>query len=298
MSDAERGDKLAPSSTPTKHGLWQFLKRGLTVGALGALGTVLVSLLQYQSAYQDKVATVAREDTAAATATFTDALNAMSVPILLQQRLIYDFYRAIPGDTYKNDEAYETADARNIYKSYADAYTNLNENYTLLARKVELYLDWPTNPLRESNLSAILSTDPVSLPLLGEFNFDCEGYMPTFENTNSHIALKDPQNTGRTLGIDWYSAKHHVLTTEYCFEVTHRTMTAVLQWASRSPINPADFKSFTEPDREQILRYIRPANQTLRLNAFMSLAMYNIELFRSMYQPHSLLCNLPFMHCR
>jgi hypothetical protein len=276
------------SKRSTKHGLWQLLKRGLTVGALGALGTFFVSLLQYQSAYQDKVATIAKEDTAAATTTLNDTLSTMSTAILLQQRLIADFYKALHEGDLKNEQAYPTTDARSIYKGYADAYTVFSENYALLVRKVELYLDWPTDSRRNSTATAVLISNPLNTQMLAQSDFDCERDMPSFESGKSTQVLKNKTT------IDWNNAAHHVLTIEYCFEATHYFVAGALQWASKQPIS--DIQLAVLEHREDLYREL-PRNQVLRLNSFMSLAMYKIELLRSRYQPYSLLCILPFARC-
>jgi hypothetical protein len=85
-----------------------------------------------------------------------------------------------------------------------------------------------------------------------------------------------------------------VLTIEYCFEATHYFVAGALQWASKQPIS--DIQLAVLEHREDLYREL-PRNQVLRLNSFMSLAMYKIELLRSRYQPYSLLCILPFARC-
>ncbi len=58
------------------------------------------------------------------------------------------------------------------------------------------------------------------------------------------VPIKDPAN-GKTYTIDWRSALHHVLTMEYCFDVTHVGIAGIRQWASQSTIDPAQFTYLT-----------------------------------------------------
>ncbi len=200
------------------------------------------------SAYQDKVATQAKDEMAAATQVFAEASSALSSALSLQQRLINDFYDAVPGDAYKDDNAYPTKSARAIYKDYLDAYTGLHQNYNLLARKAEIYLDWPSD-LTHDAANTTPTIDPLNMSALGEFDFDCEKYMPDFADGHSTVPLTD-QHNGDKITIDWNSAKHHVLTTQYCFEITHKHLTAALQWAAQSDIDPAQWSYLTNDDQK------------------------------------------------
>jgi hypothetical protein len=304
MSNAENTDPSPPKDQLAKRGFWQSAKRvfirteaelsyfkGLTF--FGLISTLVVAYFQNLSTYHDKVATMAKQDMAAATEAFTDASTALSVALSLQQRLISDFYAAVPGDTYKNDAAYLTKDARATYKDYADMYSKLHQNYNLLARKTEIYLDWASNAHRDPAANTSPTTDPINMSLLGEFDFDCEKYMPSFDSGKTTVTLPDPHHSKDTLVIDWNSAKHHALTTEYCFDVTHKGMTAVLQWGSQTNIDLAQMSYMTNPDRTKLFKTTRATGQVLRLNAFMSLAMFEIEQIRVKYRPNGFICSVP-----
>ena len=90
------------------------------------------------------------------------------------------------------------------------------------------------------------------------------------------------------LTVDWYSAKHHVLAIETCFEIIHEAMTPVRQWASGSTVDPAARTKFINTNFEIFSK--RASNQVLRLNAFMSLAMYDIDKIRVKYRPNGYFC--------
>ncbi len=292
------GDVLVKA--PAKRNLWQTVKWGLSnlqeetshfknITFAGFLATCIVGYFQNLSAYQDKVATLAKDDMAAATDTFKEVSSKLSAAISLQQGLIFAFYGAVQEGSYRSDDAYLTKSARANYKAYIGAYSALRQDYNLLARKAEIYLDWASDNRRDPAANTSPTTDPLNMSMLGAYDFDCEKSMPNFAPNNSTISLKNSR-TGTTVSIDWNSAKHNVLTTQYCFDVTHRGMTAALQWASQSPIVQAQMDYMT--NRKDMFTD-RPSSQTLRLNAFMSLAMSEIEGIRYKYRPGGFYCNLP-----
>ena len=271
----------------------------------GSLSTLLVAYFQNLSAYQDKVAAQAKNDIEAATQAFTDTSNALSTALALQQRLTINFYSAVQDDVYKNDDAYLTRDARSTYSAYLNAYEALHQNYNLWARKAEIYLDWASDVTRDPARNTSPSTDPIFMSLLGEYDFDCENDMPSFFG-NTTTKLTDKNNPANPqLVVDWYSTQHHVLTIEYCFDVTHKRMNAVLQWASNSNIDAAQMSYMLDKDSVALFKVTRPTKQILRLNAFMSLAMRQIDQIPVKYRPNGFICSLPgvggflglFDHC-
>jgi len=309
------GDLPAPRPP---HRFWQFLTRlftwaeaeisyvkGLTL--FGLVSTLLVAYFQNLSAYQSKVSAQAQADITAATQAFADASSALSTPLNLQRALILSYHNAITANTDGDNAAYDTVSARNLYKAYTDAYSSLSQNYNLLARKMELYVDWPSNLYRDPTAEGEPTSDNIDMSRLNAYGFDCETNMPSFQKDAkqdlSQITLTNPQNNPPALTIDWYSAKHNVLAIETCFEITHESMTPVLQWASGSPVDPAKKTAFIE--RTFNVFQLRASNQVLRLNAFMSLAMFDIDKIRIKYRPNGFICSLPgvsgilslFGHC-
>jgi hypothetical protein len=272
--------------------------RGLTV--LSVFGTLIGAYFQNLSAYENKVTAQAQTDMAAATQTFTDASTALAIPLNLQWRLINDYHNAIMAGTDADATGYEMRNAREIYTTYIKAYDDLSQNYNLLARKVELYIDMASNldPHPRSDETPLLRE--IDMARLNAYGFDCEENMPSFnkqardkngkEEDESKISLKNPDN-GKILPVDWYSAKHHVLTIETCFEINHRAMTAVHQWASGSTVEPAQKNTFME--RNFKILHTRASNLVLRLNSFMSLAMFDINKIRIKYRPNGFICSVP-----
>lgn len=300
MANAEGGGASAPSGD-AKPGFWQRLKRAIIrtdsefafvkgLGIVSVLGTLIAGYFQYLSAYHDKVAALAQEDLTAATTAFTEASNTLSTPIILQDQIFYDFARAMKLNTGGDSNALMSKNAHDLYKPYEDAADVLHENINLIARKMEIYLDWPSDPRHDPANDTTLGVDPISTSFLGAVDFDCDQDMPKFDKNDHTI---DKQKNGKKLTINWYSAKHHALTIEYCFDVTEKTwMETVREWASQSSLDQAQIADFLSHNTEGKLKD-RLDSEVVRLNAFMSRAMYEIEQIRVKYRPGGFYCHVP-----
>jgi hypothetical protein len=213
---------------------------------------------------------------------------------------LYFNYRDAVRDGSDGDErAMETKNARARYQHYDDLRTSLRESIDLLARNVELKLDWVTDDGRDA-ATAMIGGDPMTRIALGNYDFDCdeEKYMPRFGPGQSHLDLPPPtavlKNTpkARPIGIDWFSAKHHLLTLYYCFETNHRKITVVRKWAANSPVDTDEKESFLENLDQVQQSFDRVA---LRLNAFMTLAAQRIEDIHVKFRPRAWYCHTPFV---
>jgi len=113
----------------------------------------------------------------------------------------------------------------------------LRERIDALARKMEIYVDWPSDRNRDPTVQR--SADPLNSHSLGEYDFDCAKYLP---NSTSIETLKvDPipkPDKTVSLQVDWRSTKHHIVALQYCFETVHRLILAARQWAAKSPVTP------------------------------------------------------------
>lgn len=276
---------------------FSFLK-GLSL--IGFLSTFLVAYFQYLSAYQDKVSTQAKEDLAAATAAFTEASNTFSTAMTLQQMLFYDYRYIISKGLEGDDKVLETRNARDIYNSYDSARTAMRQNIDVLARKMEIYIDWPSDLSRDPAKHTMIGADPMSRPMLGAYNFDCDKYMPDFAAGHSSVDLPVPAQTlqdnpkFQPLHLDWYSAKHHVLALQYCFETAHMALEIARAWASNSSIDANAKTRFTGNGHLETVQNALDL-EVLRLNAFMSLAMRRLEDIRVKYRPTGFLCHVPIV---
>jgi hypothetical protein len=300
--------------------------KGLPVITL--VGSLLVGYFQYLNAYQDKVSAQAKEDMTAATSTFTEIANAFSEAQTLQQILFFDFSAALDEHSEANGQALTTKDAVAIYPTYEHARNTLRQDSNLLARKAEIYIDWASDFGRDPADVRTPTTDPLTQSLLGAYNFDCDASanFPQFETSGStnvkagsDNANKDPCLIDKDQGnydppksyvnlcarqngeivpskpaitIHWYSAKHQVLTMHYCFQALHARLVAVRDWASQSDLS-APLKAKFLAEREHTRAELD--NQVLRLNAFMSLAMFQMENIRVRYRPLGFACHIPFV---
>ncbi len=281
-SQSDQPGKALPSTSPVAlSGFWQSIKNGIT---FGAIGTLFLGALQYYSSYQEKVAALAKDDMVSATSIFTETLNALSVAQSLQERLIFSFY-----DTNSDDLVGANAYARDIYKAYEPAYSNLRENNSIFANKVELWLDQPSSasPGTTTNFSA--ASDPITVSKLGDFGFECENTVPDF-GTKRFVLTKEKSN--ERLNIDWYSSKHHVLTIYYCFNFIHKQVALLRDWASGGDIKASGRRHLI--NREDHIKALLD-RQVVRLNAFMRLATNQIEELRARFRPNGLLCDIPLV---
>jgi hypothetical protein len=288
---------------PAPRGFWQSAKRfvlrtdaemsafkGLTF--IGLLSTLVVAYFQYLSAYHNKVSAMAKEDMTAATDTFTRTSNALSTAIILEDQLYLSFKRAAELNASGDGNALTSKRAHDLYTGYEAAATALRENVNLLARKAEIYLDWASDPNHDpSNTIDTLGADPISTSLLGTFGFDCDDDMPSFDK-NNHVTAKTTKD-GKEIRIDWFSAKHHILTIAYCFDVTQKTwMEIVRQWASQSTLDPDQITKFASSKTADQLQE-RLDHEVVRLNDFMIRAMSEIEQIRVKYRPNGFVCSVP-----
>jgi hypothetical protein len=299
--------------------------KGLPVITL--IGSLLVGYFQYLSAYQDKVSAQAKEDMTAATSTFSDIANAFSEAQILQQILYFDYAAALADNADGDAQAIQTRSAQATYPPYEHARIALRQNSDLFARKAEIYLDWASDFGRDPADSKTPTTDPLNESLLGTYDFDCDdtSNTPHFKDTDdggNKLSLApdpplcrydksevifDPPGTyvrlcarenGKivpdkpALTLHWFSAKHQLLTMHYCFERLHGQLLTAREWASQSSLSPEQKARFVarEPDIHTGL-----TSQAVRLNAFMSLAMFQIENIRVKYRPAGFVCHIPFM---
>jgi hypothetical protein len=300
MTNPESGDASDRNGTPAKIGFWQRLKHGIIrterefafvkgLAVVSLFGTLIGAYFQNLSAYQDKVTTLAKDDMTAATGAFTDASSMLSTAMTLQGQLYYDFTHAVNISAANDTSALTSKEANDLYNQYEVAFTALHENIDLLARKMEIYLDWPSDRRHDPANDTTLGVDPISTSLLGTYSFDCDQDMPTFDPAK--IPLRKTMN-GTELDIDWRSAKHHVLTLEYCIEVTHKSwMEIVRQWSSQSTLDQNAVAGFFGKTAGQLQDRLN--ENVVRLNAFMSLAMNQIEQIRVKYRPNGFVCGLP-----
>jgi hypothetical protein len=299
--------------------------KGLPVMTL--IGSLLVGYFQYLSAYQDKVSAQAKEDMTAATSTFSEIADAYSEGQMLQQILYFDYVEALAINADGDAQAIQTKSAQANYPSYAHARNALRQNSDLFARKAEIYIDWASDAGRDPADSKTPTTDPLNESLLGAYNFDCADTtnIPHFKDTDdsgnklalapdpppcrfdpteriydppgSYVRLCATEN-GKivadkpALTLHWFSAKHQLLAMHYCFERQHGQLLAARQWASQSSLSPEQKAHFIAKEADT---HTGLTNQAMRFNAFMSLAMFQMENIRVKYRPVGFVCHIPFV---
>jgi hypothetical protein len=313
-------------------GLWERIKfwdsqfsvaKGLTVVTL--LTGFFGGYFQYLNAYEEKVSADAKEDMANATATFVEISNTFAEAQMLQQIIYFDLKSALGADP--GDTAMSTKNARDTFPDYVKVRTALRQNSGVLARKAELYVDWASDLKRDPAAQKTLDTDPLSETLLGDYNFECdaplnfphfmiadtqgEDHDPNQADEDSCAAGKEVEDSKRlylrhlcakedgkvvpdkpSVTINWYSAKHHVLTMHYCFEAAHRRIETARVWASNIDLSEQRKNEFLAGEKQAQADL---NNQVIRLNAFMGLAMSQLERIRVKYRPVGFFCHVPLV---
>ncbi|MBV8920996.1 hypothetical protein [Bradyrhizobium sp.] len=299
--------------------------RGLPVITL--IGSLLVGYFQYLSAYQEKVSAQAKEDMSAATSTFSSIADAFSEAQMLQQILYFDYTAALAIDADGDAQAIQTKNAQASYAPYEHARIVLRQNGDLFARKAEIYIDWASDFGRDPADTKTPTTDPLNESLLGVYNFDCDdtANIPHFNmlDDNGHRlplapdpppcrydrseVISDPpgsyvrlcaRENGKILAdkpaltLHWYSAKHQLLAMHYCFERLHGQLLPARQWASQSSMSPEQKAKFIAKEADT---YNGLTSQAVRLDAFMSLAMFQMENIHVKYRPVGFVCHIPFV---
>jgi hypothetical protein len=298
--------------------------RGLSVFTL--LSSALVAYFQYLGAYQEKVSIQARDDLKSVSDTFTEISVPFSNVLALQQMLYSDFGKAVRNKSDANAQALGSKNALEMSKAYEKARAELNEKIDVLARKAEVYIDWPSNIDRDPAAKHNVEDDPLSRSLLRDYAFDCSDpiNLPRFGNVNAAPGRSTqdtpdrdfctseqkqeiderttPQNAfiricpGKQLDaavrVYWYSAKHNLLTMHYCFEKLHERLEPARQWASNSDRDAAK-ETEMMADAGAIGKSLD--GMTRRLNSFNSLSLYQMERIRIKYRPAGFICSVPLV---
>jgi hypothetical protein len=265
---------------------------------VGVIGTFLASHYQYVSEYEDKVRTIGKEQMVAAETTFTEVAMTFSKAVTLQQLLYVNYRDATKHKRDGDAQAIETKNARALFKQYDDMRTELRESIDLSARRVEITLDWASNTSRDAANAGDFGLDPMSRIALGAYDFQCDDdkYMPNFEQASVNIpvpsALRKENPKAQPLHIDWYSAKHQLLTLYYCFNANHTGIAVVRQWASDSPISTEEKDAYTKNLGGLQERLDRAA---VRFNSFITLGARRIEAIRVKFRQRKWYCQVPLV---
>jgi hypothetical protein len=129
--------------------------KGLTV--VTVLTGFLGGYFQYLNAYDEKVSAQAKDDMAAATATFVEISNAFAQAQLLQQLIYFDLRDVLNDKSDDADKAMSTKNARDVFPDYLKA-RNLPATSTAIRRQ-----RGPSMPTRSAKCcwETIISTATV-----------------------------------------------------------------------------------------------------------------------------------------
>jgi hypothetical protein len=259
---------------------FMFLKK---LSIVGLIGTAVGSYFQWVSWREEQNIARYKQDFDAATALFAEAGTSLSTA-MNQQQLLYFTYAAATEPDVRNGE-FLAKSGHEIFKAYVDARNSLRQNIDTLARKLEIYVDWPSDRARDFTVQT--SGDPLNSRAFGGYNFRCSADFPdasSLESLKKKISIPNEDNSLKPLTIDWGSTKHHIITFQYCFERLHSKILRAREWASQSAVI-SDIE-----DGAQIRKSLNELVE--RFNAFMLLTMWQIENIRHHYQTKNYLCHL------
>jgi hypothetical protein len=320
------GHSNRPSSFMERVKYWdsQFsVAKGLTIFTL--LTGFLGGSFQYLSAYDEKVSAQAKIDMTDATSTFVDISNAFAEAQTLQNLVYFNFADWL-GPSDNGEKEMLSKAAHDAFPDYIKARTSLREKSNIFAHKAEIYIDWASDLGRDPAGKHPLNADPVTEALLGDYNFDCDerANFPPFGNVVSKKPADGPakaknptciasdqkdvtnlcarDKVGNIVSnenkepalIKWQSAKHHVLIMHYCFEATHNSIRAARVWASNKDLSVTEELKRDFSDQKALTK-AKLDDEVTRLNAFMSLAMSQLERIRVKYRPTGYFCHLPLV---
>jgi hypothetical protein len=295
------------------------------------LVTVIASLgggyLQYLNSYEQKVGELAQADLSAATAAFVDISNAYAQAQMLQQQIYFDYADVANPQASAGDKAMTTKSVQASYPDYIKARNGLRQNSNIYARKAELYIDWPSDIGRDPASARAIDGDPLTDAKLGDYNFDCDSddnlahyadaksAADSTKKDMSHFCdapnqtrqiqagsdtvfcaydtdKKHVDNSQPAITIHWQSAKHHLLVMHYCFEIAHRQLETARIWASGNDVSDAASADFLKNENTYQNSLDR---EVIRLDAFLSLVMSQLERIRVKYRPSGPFCHVPLV---
>ncbi len=129
---------------------------------VGLVTALVGSYFQYTSWREEQNIARYKEDFAAATSAFADTSNLLTAAVNTQQILFFSFKFALDAKVEADKDAFLTKSGRAAYKDYVDARLAFRKASDLLARKMEIYIDWPSNPYRDPASATALGIDPIS----------------------------------------------------------------------------------------------------------------------------------------
>jgi hypothetical protein len=121
----------------------------------------------------------------AATATFLEISNALT-EMQSQQQLLYSGFTHAKDKSSASEQSLNARNAKDVSDAYEKARTALSEHINVLARKAEIYIDWPSDIGRDAAAKRNVNDDPLSSSLLRAYDFNCadRANFPRFGDVN------------------------------------------------------------------------------------------------------------------
>jgi hypothetical protein len=266
---------------------------------ISALGWFFSSLVQYNSWRQEHDLKRYQEDFDQANKTFAETSQMLLTSITLQQMLAFNYIDALQ---LKADDdkslGFLSAQAKGVNDDYVKARIELRKSIELLARKTEIFVDWPSVVRRQKERSVRRAlSDPLTIASVEASDIDCDDIYAKGDAVENWTSDKVSTKPGAP-SIDWQSAKHHVIVLYACFDQDHKSTQPIRRWATgQTPGAPKiDAAVRKAVDTDQLKK--RFNRQLDRLRNFMILSMTRIEQIRTKNEPPGYFYHLTGIGCR
>ncbi|MGO4714025.1 hypothetical protein [Bradyrhizobium sp. 2TAF24] len=267
---------------------------------LSVLGWLVSALIQYNSWTVEHRLKAAETDLEQVTKTFTETSDLLSRAITLQQMLVFNYVAALEADTDLDSRlGFLGAQAKAAYDDYTRARIELRQSIDVIARRAEIYIDWPSWPTTTSPVDKVLQ-DPLTLSTIGAANIDCDTLIAPGQNVARWTMAPLSSQPGAPQ-VDWRSAKHHLAVIYTCFDHLHRDIEPIRRWtaAVKADAPPPTFDDTTRAAMTKLTDRLRKRfdMQIDRLDKFMALSMTRIETIRVRNSPPGFICHETSLLC-
>lgn len=293
------------------------------------LGWLLPSVISYSAWRIEHDLKLYEGDLAQATKTFTDASDAFSKTLTLQQQLVYNYVDALDSNADKARTEFLWGQARLVLDEYRKARTELRETIGVLTRRAELFIDWPSakdrnaaktgaldDPLTALKVDQITNVfierlsnprmdkskvDPLTVSAVEGGEVDCDSLIANGNDVDKWGT--SPTSPGAKATVDWGSTKHHLIVLYACFAQDHNLSEPIRRWVSQEKSGtPPAVPGFLPAEADRRAKLVENFKshfnlQTERLDKFNVLAMRRIERIQLNNKPPGYFCHTINIGC-
>lgn len=250
------------------------------------------SYFQYSSWREEQGLALYKEDLNRATEAFSEVSAAIATSMTYQQILFFTYRDAMELEEESEYYKYLYEYSREIYGKYVQSRLSFREKVDVLARRAEIYIDWPI--LLHSPSELLHRRDLINKSNLDMARFSCA-------LTEGDLALIKRGGLFRygDVEVDYSRTQHNIVALYHCFNIIHFNMLPIRIWAagkaSRRDMKANSASELTEESANSIRSSLD--SQIDRFEAFISLAMKRIEQIRMRNRSGGFVCQKSGLLC-